>query len=329
MRVNQGFLGWGVFLLIAGAIPLAVRAGLITEDQVGNVGSLWPLILIGIGVAVLLSRTRLAVVGGLVVASTFGVIVGGVLAGGVGNLGLGACGPIGSNTTPFETRDGTFDDSSAIVGLELDCGDLTLTAGAGNGWTVAGDGPEGRGPTIDAERGSLRVASSDGGRDWFSGLNRREAWRVTLPQGVGLDLAVDINAGSADVDLGAASIRSLDLSVNAGSVVVDLGAADELGDLQIELNAGALDLTLPDVTFEGSIEGNASSVNLCTPPGAGLRLNTEESIVAAYNYDGQGLVKNGTTWETPGFDTAEVRIELDTRANAGSFSLNPEEGCGG
>ena len=49
MRINRGFLGWGVFLLIVGAIPLAVRAGYVTVDQIGNVGSLWPLILIGIG----------------------------------------------------------------------------------------------------------------------------------------------------------------------------------------------------------------------------------------------------------------------------------------
>jgi drug/metabolite transporter (DMT)-like permease len=54
VRLNSGFLGWGVFLVIAGAILLAIRAGLITPDQVGQVGSLWPVIIIGIGVGVLL-----------------------------------------------------------------------------------------------------------------------------------------------------------------------------------------------------------------------------------------------------------------------------------
>jgi hypothetical protein len=108
-----------------------------------------------------------------------------------------------------------------------------------------------------------------------------------------------------------------------------MGSVSEIGDFEIDLNAGALELTVPNVSFEGSIGVNAGSVSLCTPPGSALRLTTAESIVAAYDYDDQGLVKDGSTWETPGFDTAAVKIELDTRANAGSFSLNPEDGCGG
>ena len=53
MRINRGLLGWGVFFLLAGAIPLAVRAGYITETQIGRIASLWPLTLIGIGVGIL------------------------------------------------------------------------------------------------------------------------------------------------------------------------------------------------------------------------------------------------------------------------------------
>jgi len=42
-----------------------VRAGYVTEAQIPNVVSLWPLILIGIGVGILLARTRYALLGGL------------------------------------------------------------------------------------------------------------------------------------------------------------------------------------------------------------------------------------------------------------------------
>jgi hypothetical protein len=102
-----------------------------------------------------------------------------------------------------------------------------------------------------------------------------------------------------------------------------------LGDLNVGLNAGSLDLTLPNRSFSGSIHANAGSVTLCAPPGAALKLNTSESIVASYDFEDHGLVKSGSTWQTPGFETAAVRIELDTQANAGSFSLDPKEGCGG
>jgi hypothetical protein len=328
MRINRGFLGWGIFLLIVGAIPLAVRAGYVTVDQVRDVGSLWPLILIGIGVGIVLARTRWAFLGGLLVAATFGVIVGGVLAGGVDGLGVGACGPGGRDISAFARRDGTLRGPSGSIDLDLDCGDLVLSVVAGNGWSVEGEARTGRSPDIDSNDKSLRIASQKGG-SWFDGLNDREAWRVSLPEDVNLAISTDLNAGSATLDLGQASVDALDLTLNAGSVTLEMSQVVEIRDFGIDINAGALEVTLPNQTFRGSIEVNAGSVSLCAPPGAALRLNTGSGFAGAYDYDGQGLVKNGSTWETPGFDTAGVRIELDTQANAGSFSLNPEDGCGG
>ena len=326
MRINHAFLGWGVFLVVAGAIPLAVRGGLITIDQIGNVASLWPLILIGIGIGILLGRTRFAFLGGLVVAATFGVIVGGFLAGGA--VGVGACGAGGRDMTAFARSDGTFSGSAASIDLELNCGDLALSVGAGNGWNVEGETRDGTEPDIDSDDESLKIGSREGS-GFLEGLNDRDVWRVTLPEDVDLDITLDLNAGTADLDLGQATVEVLDLTLNAGSVTLDLGEVGRLGEFGAELNAGALEVILPSQTFEGSIEANAGSVSLCAPPGAALRLNTGDSFAAGYDYDGQGLVKDGSTWETPGFATAAVRIELDTRANAGSFSLNPEDGCGG
>ena len=328
MRINRGFLGWGIFLLIVGAIPLAVRAGYLTEDQIGNVGSLWPLILIGIGVGVLLARTRYAFLGGILVAATFGVIVGGVLAGGVEGISATTCGPGQAGLAAFESREGSLTESVGSVDLDLNCGDLTLGVGPGNTWRVEGEARDGVGPSVDADNGSLRVASADDGGGFFERLNDREVWRITLPEAVRLDVSMDLNAGSSNLALGATRIEAFDLTLNAGSVTMDMGSVSEIGDLQIDLNAGSLELTVPNQSFEGSIEVNAGSVALCVPPGAALRLHTGDSIVAGYDYDGHGLVKDGSTWETPGFADAPVRIELDTRANAGSFSLNPEDGCG-
>jgi hypothetical protein len=51
VRVNRSLLGWGVFLIVLGAVPLAVREGLVSEDVVANAWQLWPLVLVGAGVA--------------------------------------------------------------------------------------------------------------------------------------------------------------------------------------------------------------------------------------------------------------------------------------
>ena len=107
MRVRRGYLGWGVFLILAGAVPLAVRSGYVSDDQVGRLWTLWPLILVGIGVGLILGRTRFSFVGGVIVAATAGLMVGGLLSSGVGTLSAGACGNE-SGTSPFTTRDGSL-----------------------------------------------------------------------------------------------------------------------------------------------------------------------------------------------------------------------------
>ncbi len=111
MHVNRGLLGWGVFFVVAGAVPLLVQSGAIDPAVVRNVWQLWPLILIGIGLGLILQRTRAAIVGGLVVSVTFGLLVGGWFAVGWSGIGgFGACGINGSGSggDPFPTQSGAF-----------------------------------------------------------------------------------------------------------------------------------------------------------------------------------------------------------------------------
>ena len=122
MRLDRGFLGWGVFFLVAGVIALAVEAGSIPDQRWW---SYWPLVLVGAGIGLVLYRTPLDVLGGLLVAATFGLMVGGSIAGGfsgIGDLSGGVCGADGEGVT-FADRTGTF-GSSAAVSIELDCGTL-------------------------------------------------------------------------------------------------------------------------------------------------------------------------------------------------------------
>src|SRR3954452_7670787 len=96
MQIRRGFLGWGIFLILVGAIPLAVRGGYISADDLGRLFNLWPLILIGIGVGLVLSRTRFDFIGGLIVAATIGIMVGGLLSVGVSGVSAGSGGAEGT-----------------------------------------------------------------------------------------------------------------------------------------------------------------------------------------------------------------------------------------
>ncbi len=69
MRIDFRLIGWGVFLVLVGVVPLAVSQGWIPDDL--RWWELWPLILVGAGVGLLLRRTSFAPLGGLIVAAWF------------------------------------------------------------------------------------------------------------------------------------------------------------------------------------------------------------------------------------------------------------------
>src|SRR3972149_8168205 len=86
MHIDRRLLGWGAFFVMAGAIPLLVRADLVQRDVMGNWPSLWPLLLIGGGLGLLLRGTPFHVLGGTVSVLTAGVMVGGLLTSGFGGV---------------------------------------------------------------------------------------------------------------------------------------------------------------------------------------------------------------------------------------------------
>src|SRR5664280_2971296 len=76
MGVDRGRLNWGVFFIVLGAVPLAYHQGAVSSSAIGEAWRLWPLILVGIGLGFVLSRTPAAFLGGLVVAATLGLVLG-------------------------------------------------------------------------------------------------------------------------------------------------------------------------------------------------------------------------------------------------------------
>ena len=327
MRIDRAFVGWGLFFILVGAVPLAVQGGGLTQAQVADWWRFWPLILVGVGLGLILRKTPLEGLGGLVVAATFGVMVGSLLAAGVTGFPGEFCGQA-ERAVSFPSQSGAlFED--AEVELDLDCGDVTVTTQTGTGWSVEGEDRTPGGPEIRSTEALLVVSSSDGERGPLDLVGRHTTWRVALPTEPHLGLHAEIDAGSATFDLAGATLDVVDLETNAGSATVDLSSARVVTEILVEVNAGSLGLTLPATSTRGVIEANAASVELCVPAGVAVRLQTTDSVFSSFDYDEKGLLQNGETWSSPDFDTAVQRIDLVTEGNAASFTLNPEEGCHG
>ena len=323
MRRNHGLLGWGVFLIALGAVPLAVSQGYVSSDAVSSAWRLWPLLLIAAGVSMLLRRSAAAALSGLLVAATVGVMLGGVLAGGARGLPFASCGE-DQAATPFPRATGQLADGASVE-LELNCGEVAVETAEGTAWQVDGTDEDGQGPRVEASADGVRIGSGDDRRG-FDLLDQKDRWAVTLPT-VPVELDVEVNAGRGTLDLGNARLRGLHVSGNAGDVRIDLAETIELEEFDVEMNAGSARVNLPNRSVEGHLSVNAGSVNVCAPAGVGLRITTNDNITASTNFAEHGLTKNGDTWQTADFDGAATQIVLETDVNAGGIALNPEEGC--
>jgi hypothetical protein len=316
MRVRRGLLFWGLFLIPLGAIPLIVRAGQFDASRLVDAWKLWPLIVIGAGVLILFSRTRLAIVGLIVMALTLGTMGGAALASGSFWLGaVGACG-IGNDTNAQVDRDGTF-SGPAKVSLNFDCGSIDFRAGSDPGWTVHA-AYRGEPPTIDASGTALDVRAP-------SGTDRRQDWTIRAPAATLGSLDLEANAATSTVDLGSANLDRLQTDVNAGDVRVIAGSAG-VKSLGMTMNAGRMRLTLGAGSTSGNVSVNAGNVDICVPPTSGLRLDVEEQLTFATNLSSRGLAHEGTIWTRPAQGDAGT-IDLHVEGNAAVFNLDPNGGC--
>jgi hypothetical protein len=326
VRVDRNYLNWGLFLIILGGIPLLVHQGALDRQVLGDAWRLWPLIIIGIGVGIVLRRTPLAAAGGLIVAATFAVLLGSVLAVGPG-LSIG-CGTVGSTSAVTTSDRGAFEGQAGSVRIRFDCGTLRVNTAAGNGWSVDAKDPQGGAVSIDRGGGQLNL-NATGGADAFatflSGKAGRE-WSITLPTDPGIGFRAEMNAGSATLDLVNGNWSRVDSTFNAADVRMDLSGS-RIGSLRMEYNAGSARVTLPGGnSFSGTIKSNASSLALCIPTDVGFRMAVSGALNSV-NVHGTGLERSDDTWTSAGYGSATNRINLEIDATVASVEVNPPGGC--
>jgi hypothetical protein len=327
MSVDRRLVNLGIFLLILGAIPLAVSQGWIARETVSHAWELWPLILVGIGIGLILRRTPFHFAGGLLVAATFGTMFGGLLAGGL-SLGTLGCGSVSAATDPSVLDEhGTFGGGTTSVVLRATCASLAVVPASGAAWGVTVTGRADARPTLERAADRLQVRSPDRTVVVPFTDGQRSRWNVTLGTDAAYALDVNLNAGEANIDLAGLRVETLTAQVNAvGNSRLLLHDAT-VGRLDVQVNAGDLKIGLPAAAdLAGRIQANAASVTLCADPGTGLRLRNT-SAVTADNFASAGLVRSGATWESPGIGSAAHVVDLVLDGAAANFTLNPSEGC--
>jgi hypothetical protein len=344
MRINRSLLNWGVFLIALGGIPLAVDQGWLESDIASELGQLWPLILVGIGLGLILRWTPLSWFGGALVAATFGVIFGAAavslrdndltnLQGIIPAIASGACAD-GDAPPETTTSEGIASSEAFRLDLSLPCGELEVTRAADPTWSVVAAHEPGEAPIVDdadGANGTTGVSVRDsGGEDLaFIGRQTRSDWTVQVPVEAALSVVLTLDAAEGSIDTGVGPVDRVDATLNAADATIDLGQATSAVPpvVNVTLNASDGRVILPAGSAQLAATLNASSMEVCAPSSVPLQIELNETLSSSDLGDA-GLEKVADdTWQSPGFTRAGDHHTLDITSTVSSLTIERPEAC--
>ncbi len=326
MTLDRRLIGWGLFFIVLGGVPLLARADVLSDDLVSRWPTLWPLFLIAWGLGMIFHRTPINWLGGAVFAVTLGLMGGGAITTGFGGFsGFTGCGGDAAGTT-FASKTGTLAGNGGVV-VEFSCGTLRMAATDGSSWSVTGSDRDGQGPDVSTLGSQVTIKSRDEQTFW-NPIAGNSTWDVSIPRDVAVSLGLTLNAGDGSVDLGGADVPSMNFTVNAGSLDMALSGAGRLASVNGTVNAGSAVVDLPGGALQVNLSLNAGSIDVCLPTGTPVTIQWSGAL-GSNDLAQAGLTEvERNVWQTPGFSAGQPHAALNVSANAGSFGLKLGGTCG-
>jgi hypothetical protein len=319
MRVDRSRFNWGVLFIVLGGVAFAYHRNAVSSSVLLDAWRLWPLIVVGIGFKIVLSRTPAAFVGGLLVAVTVGVMAGSAFAVGP-SIG---CGAGTSPGQPIADQSGSFDGTSTVE-LDLKCGTADIATSTDGRWHVGATSDGNHAPAVNSSSNWLQVQSaSNGGWNWNQ---RNDYLQISIPQAAQLNMTSKLDLVDARYSLASANITSASFTLNLGSVRIDLTGA-KVGDLSVSTNLGAAFITLDGTSdLAANLSTSLGSIEVCVPAELGVRVANSESLSSS-DYGSLGMVQSGNSWQTLNYDSAAHKANLSVNTSLSSLKLHNIGGC--
>jgi Cell wall-active antibiotics response 4TMS YvqF/Domain of unknown function (DUF5668) len=302
--VRSGGLIGSAILIGLGLIFLLNNLGVLGWEVWETLGRLWPILLIGVGLDLLIGRR--SALGSLLVV----VIMLGVL--GAAVWFSGAWLPSGQALID-ETISQPLDNATrADIDIGLAAGTLRIGALAESANLIEGSVSRG-------ERNEVqRDFSVSGDTATFKLHSRNQAvWRLPFVSRSGDPILWDLRL-NGDVPI------KMALTTGAGSATLDLSRL-HITDMQVTTGVGTTTLTLPQQgTVQAKINGGVGETTIMIPPGMAARIEATTGLGQVQvlgNYQRQGKL-----YISPGYDTATNRVDLQVTGGVGSVTIQQDLG---
>lgn len=150
------------------------------------------------------------------------------------------------------------------------------------------------------EMAELKIRQGDGGAKGMCWGEHENAWYLKFTDAIPLNFDIEANAGKAEIDLTEYVVEKLGIEGNAGKFSIRIGEKSPEVNLRADVNAGKVSIFIP--TTAGMIA-------------------TGSSALGTADFEGAGLVKDGASWKSPGFEDAAIKVRLNYSVNVGKIAV--------
>ena len=168
---------------------------------------------------------------------------------------------------------------------------------------------------------------------------------VSISPAVELDLSVVLGAAPATLHLGGLRLTSVAVASGASPTIVGFDRPNPVRCRQAAFTAGAAQLTITglgnsrcdEITVDGglgrvlldltgaapthqhlALQLTVGDATLRIPRSTGVRLHLDRILT---DFQPAGLARNGSVFESPGYDSAAHRLDVDVHANVGGLKV--------
>lgn len=225
-------------------------------------------------------------------------------------LSTTGCGHI-EETGPLVKESKSFDlDKSEIVRAELRMGVGELKVSGGSAKLAEANFeynvPSWK-PSVEYTstgfRGNLKIEQRSTSKGAF-GDSQKNRWDIKVNDNVPIDFDFKFGVGEATINLGSASIRSLELNMGVGEVKMDLRGS-------------------PKKDYSVNIRGGVGEATIYLPKNVGIVADAKGGIGGIHT---TGLVEDGGRYVNEQYrkHTSPVTIRLDVKGGVGAINLYAE-----
>jgi hypothetical protein len=202
--------------------------------------------------------------------------------------------------------------------------------------------------SYDAARGAVSLGlrpAGEGGLRVISRRQLRQDANVAFSPTVDLDLDLTLGAVQADIELGGLSLSELTMQAGASQAVIRFSSPNRSRCRAAEITAGAAELTplglgnsrcdrfeleggMGKVTLDfggawtsstqAEVKMAVGELTLRLPRNAGVRLTLDRFLAS---FDPAGLVRAGKGFQSPGYESAERRLDIQVTTAVGGVRV--------